>query len=224
MKKIILAVALLAFVLSGQVFGEDSIKLPAADTKGGAPFNQVVQSRRSVRDFKEVPISIQDLSQLLWSAQGVTDQKSGHRSAPSAVASYPLKLYAVVKTGGVTGMEAGVYLYQPKDHSLTLVKKGEFFDELIKATAFFNKWMSKTDVVFVFTGSGTFMTRVTGESGWMFVDMEAGMAAENLMLQAVSMGLGSTPVGGFSDNKVSKLMGMDEKAKTQLLVPVGKPQ
>ena len=224
MKKVILGIALLAMVFSARVFGEESVKLPAPDTKGGAPFNQVVNSRRSVRSYKEVPISVQDLSQLLWAAQGVTDPKTGHRSAPSAVASYPLKLYAVVKAGGVTGLDAGVYLYQPKDHSLAVVKKGDMYPELLKAVPFFNKWISKTDVVFIFTGAGTFMTKTIDDTGWMFVDMEGGMASENLMLQAVSMGLGSTPAGGFTDKKVGKILGLDEKAKTQLLVPVGKPE
>jgi SagB-type dehydrogenase family enzyme len=224
MKKFFLACCAAALIFCGAAAFAESIKLPAPDIKGGAPFNSVVQSRRSVRDYKEVAISLQDLAQLLWSAQGVTDPKTGHRAAPSAVASYPLKLYAVVKPGGVTGLDAGVYLYEPKDHSLAVVKKGDLYPELLKAVAFFNKWISKTDVVFIFTGSGTFMTRTVEESGWMFVDEEGGMASENLLLQAVSMGLAGCPAGGFTDKKVGKILGLDEKSKTLLVVPVGKPE
>ncbi len=222
MKKLLIGLILAAAVIGTGAFPAETVKLPAPALKGGAPLNEVISSRRSVREFSELPLSLAELSQLCWAAQGITDPQTGHRAAPSAVASYPLKVYVVVKEKGVTGLAGGVYLYQPKDHSLEVVKKGGYYAELIKDTAFFNKWIAKTDVTFVVTGSATFMTGTIKETGWMYVDLEGGMAAENLMLMAVSMGLGCTPVGGFTDAKVSELMGIDQKAKTLLLVPVGK--
>jgi len=222
MKKTLIGLVLMGLLFAGGIYSEELVKLPSPETRGGMPINEVIQARRSVREFKEIPLSLAELSQLCWSAQGITDPKSGHRAAPSAVASYPLKLYVVVKQGGVSGLPAGVYLYAPKEHSLELIKKGDFYEQMVRDMPFFNKWVSQTDVTFVFTGSATFMTAMSKETGWMYVDLEAGMASENLMLTAVSLGLGCTPVGGFTDKKVSELMGIDKNAKTLLLVPVGK--
>jgi SagB-type dehydrogenase family enzyme len=222
MKKILMGLVLMALVGVAKVYGAETVKLPEPVIKGGAPLNEVISSRRSVREFSELPLSLAELSQLCWAAQGITDAKTGHRAAPSAVASYPLKVYVVAKEKGVTGLAGGVYLYVPKDHRLELVKKGNLYEQLVKDMPFFNKWVSKTGVTFVFTGSSTFMTNFIKETAWMYVDLEGGMAAQNLMLMAVALGLGSTPVGGFTDQKVSELMGIDRKAKTLLLVPVGK--
>jgi len=222
MKKILSGLGLIGLVIAARVYSAESIKLPEPQIKGGVPINEVIQARRSVREFQEIPLSLAELSQLCWAGQGITDPKTGHRSAPSAVASYPLKMYVVVKEGGVSGLAGGVYLYVPKDHSLELVKKGDFYEQMVKDMPFFNKWVAKTDATFVFTGSATFMTGAIKETGWLYVDLEGGMASENLMLAAVSLGLGSTAVGGFTDKKVSDLMGIDKNAKTLLLVPVGK--
>ncbi len=222
MKKIFLAAILSVLAIGFRVYSAEPIKLPEPQLKGGVLLNEVIQARRSVREFQELPLTLPELSQLLWAAQGITDPKTGHRSAPSAVASYPLKLYLAVKENGVSGLAGGVYLYLPKNHSLEVVKQGNLYPELVKGMPFFNKWISQTDVVFVFTGSATFMTGMIKETGWLYVDLEGGMAAENLMLMSVSLGLGSTAVGGFTDKKVSELMGIDKDAKTLLLVPVGK--
>jgi len=224
MKRIISGMALLVLGLGFRVWAAESVPLPEPSVSGGLPLNEVLKSRRSVRDYKAAPLSLEEFSQLLWSAQGITDAKTGHRTAPSAVARYPLKLYAVVKSKGVTGLEPGVYLYQPKGHRLSVMKKGDFYQELIKANAFFNKWISDTDVVFVVGGMPGILQKVTPESGNRFMDMEGGMAAENLMLAAVSLGLGACPVGGFTDSKVSKALGIPEDTQVMLLVPVGKKQ
>jgi SagB-type dehydrogenase family enzyme len=223
MKKIFKGLALSVFLMAGLALAADeNVKLPAPDTNAGQPFNQVVNTRRSIREFKDAPLSLQEFSQLCWSAQGITDQKTGYRAAPSAVHTYPLKLYAVVKGNGVTGLPGGVYLYEPKDHSLKIIKQGDLFAELVKGMPVFNKWVEQTDVVFVFTGTSTYISKLIPESGEMYVHIEAGMASENLLLQTVSLGLGGTAVGGFSEKKVPALLGIEKNAETLLLVPVGK--
>jgi len=222
MKKILTGLMLITLFLSAKAYAEELIKLPEPEIKGGAPFNEVINTRRSIRDYQELPLSLKEISQLAWSAQGITEPNTGHRSAPSAVASYPLKLYLVVKENGVSDLPAGVYLYQPESHSLKVIKKGNFYPELLKAMPFFNKWVSQTNVTFIFTGSANYLTTILGETGWSYVILEAGMASENLLLSAVSMGLGACPVGGFSDKKTSNLLGIEKGAKTLLLAPVGK--
>jgi len=222
MKRVIWGIVLAALILSGAAKSEEKVKLPDPALKAGTGINEVLKSRRAVRSYAEAPLSMAELSQLVWSAQGITDPKTGHRAAPSAVASYPLKLYAVVKPGGVKGLEAGVYLYEPKAHSLVLTKQGDLYPEVLKANAFFNKWIKSTDVVFVVAGMPGILQKTMPESGTRFMDLEAGMAAENLMLTAVSMGLGCCPVGGFTDKKVAAALGMDKDTQALLLVPVGK--
>jgi len=222
MKKILTGLMLIILFLSLRLYSEELVKLPLPEIKGGAPFNEVINTRRSIRDYQEIPLNLKQISQLAWSAQGITDPKTGHRSAPSAVASYPLTLYLMVKENGVSDLPAGVYLYQPESHSLKLVKKGNFYPELLKTMPFFNNWVSQTNVTFIFTGSANYLTTILGEMGWTYVHLEAGMASENLLLSAVSMGLGACPVGGFTDKKTSNLLGIEKGAKTLLLVPVGK--
>jgi SagB-type dehydrogenase family enzyme len=220
MKRIIGSV-LLAMLIAGETLAAESIKLPAPATSGGMAINQAIQTRRSVRSYKPDAMSLQEVSQLLWSAQGITDPKTGHRAAPSAVASYPLKLYMVVRPEGVTGLDAGVYLYEPKDHSIEVVKKGDSYAELIKDTAFFNKWMKDTDVTFIFGGKPGLLQKM-GDMGPLYMHLEAGMAAENLGLESVSLGLGRCTVGGFTEKKVAATLGIEKDVEVLLLVPVGK--
>jgi SagB-type dehydrogenase family enzyme len=222
MKKVIWGTVMAALVFGAAAYSENKVKLPEPLLKGGMELNQVLKTRRSIRSYKEEPLSLDELSQLVWSAQGITDPKTGHRAAPSAVARYPLKLYAVVKPGGVSGLKPGVYLYEPKDHSLSLTKEGDLYPEVLKANAFFNKWIENTDVVFVVGGVPGILQKTMPESGAKFMALEAGMAAENLMLTAVSLGLGCCPVGGFKDEKIAATLGMDKDTEALLLVPVGK--
>ena len=224
MKKIAIITVSLALLLADGALALENVKLPPPEVTGGLAINQVIQTRRSIRKYKEAPISLRDLGQLLWSAQGITDTKTGHRAAPSAVATYPLKLYAVVKEGGVTGLPAGVYLYAPKDHSLTIVKKGNFYPDVAASMHFYNSWIEKSAVVFIFTGTSTLIEKLSKDSGMLFTDLEAGMAAENLLLESVSLGLGRCTIGGFRSEKAAALLGIDKNVRLLLIVSVGRPE
>jgi len=105
-----------------------AISLPAPALKGTLSVEEAIAARRSVRSFGEAPLTLGQLSQLLWAAQGVTDESSGRRAAPSAGAKYPLEVFVVA--GRVEGLPAGVYRYVPKGHTLTLVKRGDVRDAL----------------------------------------------------------------------------------------------
>lgn len=224
MRKVTLfAIALLVFA-GAPAAALEIMKLPPPEITGGMGLHQAIQQRRSIRDYREAPISLRDVSQLLWAAQGITDAKTGHRAAPSALAAYPLNLYAVVKEGGVTGLPAGVYRYEPKEHGLAAVKKGNFYPDVVAAMSFFNNWVKKSDVVFIFTGSSTLLQKLAKETGQAYTALEAGMAAENLLLESVSLGLGRCTIGGFKSENVTRLLGIDKDLRILLIVAIGQPQ
>ena len=224
MNKLAILTILVVLLPAVQAEALESVKLPAPEITGGMAVNQAIQARRSIRKYREAPISLRDMGQLLWSAQGITDPKTGHRAAPSAVATYPLQLYAVVKEGGVTGLPAGVYLYEPKNHGLAVVKKGNFYPDLVAAMSFFNSWVKKSAVVFIFTGSSTLIQKLSKETGLMYTDLEAGMAAENLLLESVSLGLGRCTIGGFKSEKITGLLGIDKDLRVLLIVSIGQTE
>jgi hypothetical protein len=99
--------------------------LPQPRQEGPVSVEEALASRRTVRSYADRPLSLQQAGQLLWSAYGVTARKMGRslKTAPSAGATYPLDVYLVA--GRVEGLEAGVYLYLPREHALRLVVEGD---------------------------------------------------------------------------------------------------
>jgi len=201
--------------------GASEITLPSPKTSDGLGINQVISARRSVRSYSPRALSLSELSQLLWSAQGITEQKTKKRSAPSAGAIYPLGLYVSVKKGGIEGLEEGIYLYLPETNALKRLISGDFQNRLAQI-AFSQIWMARAPVIFIFTAEPSRMISRYRERAWLYIHLEAGMASENLMLQAVALGMGSCAVGAFWENRLSKLLKLSPTQKPLLMVPVGK--
>jgi nitroreductase len=108
------------------------IKLPPPDLKGKKTVEEAIATRRSVRRYKAEPLSISQLSQILWSAQGITTA-SKYRAIPSAGATFPLEAYTLVGEQTVAGLKAGIYHYEANSHSLRLHLDGDFRHELAEA-------------------------------------------------------------------------------------------
>ena len=87
------------------------IALPTPKTSGTMSVEEAISKRRSMRDYSEQPLTLRELSQILWAAQGITDPGRKLRSAPSAGATYPIEIYIVTGVNGVEGLEPGVYRY-----------------------------------------------------------------------------------------------------------------
>jgi hypothetical protein len=100
------------------------VELPVPETKGLMSVEEAICRRRSIRSFTDEPIRISEVSQLLWAAQGITDYERKLRAAPSAGATYPLKVYLVVSNNGVVGLAEGLYHYDPFTHQLEYILKG----------------------------------------------------------------------------------------------------
>lgn len=216
-----LAVMLLPQAVWGQISGEtEVVTLPAPQKQGSLSVEAALKKRRSVRNYMDAPLALQSVSQLLWAAQGITD-KRGFRTTPSAGALYPLELYMLA--GNIEGLEPGIYQYRPGDHSLHLVTAGDFRETLCRA-ALRQDAICKAPAVFLIGAVPTRTTGKYGNRGIRYVHMEAGHAAQNILLQAVSLELGGVAIGAFSDHEVGRLLKMDKDGIPLYLVPVGKPQ
>jgi len=196
------------------------VALPAPRTAGTIPVEQALAGRRSVREFARAPLALEEVSQLLWAAQGV-NRPDGHRTAPSAGATYPLELW--LAAGEVTGLPPGLYRYRPAGHRLEPVDGRDRRRELA-AAARGQEWVASAPAIVVVAAVPARTEARYGERAERYVAIEAGHAAENLFLQAVALGLGSVPVGAFGDDEVARLLGMPAGERPWLLLPVGRPR
>jgi SagB-type dehydrogenase family enzyme len=196
-----------------------TIALSPPRTTGTLSLEEALQKRRSVRDFLGTPISLEDVSQLSWAAQGVTHD--GDRTAPSAGALYPLELYLVA--GEVRDLPAGIYRYVPRRHQIEEIRRGDFRNGLA-AAALHQDWLKNSAAILVFAAVEERTTGKYGARGLRYIPMEAGHAAQNVLLQAVALGLGGTPVGAFDDERMARVLELPGGEKVLYLVPIGKPR
>lgn len=196
-----------------------TIKLPAPRADSTVSLEHTLQQRRSVREFSSQAISLTDLSQLLWAAQGIT-HGYGFRTAPSAGALYPLELYVVA--GNVDGLTGGVYRFHTKEHQLIKHLDSDLRQQ-VSHNALNQDWMDQAAVILVFTAIDKRTTRKYGERGIRYVHIEVGHAAQNVFLQAVALQLGAAVVGAFDDQALQKLLDLPEHERVLYLMPVGKP-
>lgn len=189
----------------------EEIPLPPPVLKGEFTLEEVLKSRRSVRNFQEKGLSLSQVGQLLWAAQGITSP-DGKRTAPSAGALYPLEVYYFFKEGWGH--------YNPEKHALEILGRGDKRLDLARAS--FNQvWIAEAPGVFVIVGFLERTAKKYGERAERYVTLEAGHACQNLLLQAVALGLGGTSVGAFSDEEIKEILGVD--ALPLYVVPVGYP-
>lgn len=207
-------------MITGGAMAQDKeiIELPEADKTGQYSLGQLLQQRRSLREYSSQSVSLAEVGQLLWAAQGITDIR-GFRTTPSAGALYPLELYIVA--GNVSGLDAGVYHYQIRKHRLIQHLSGDKRKALARA-ALSQNWLAEASVVFVFCADYKRTSIKYGKRAKRYVHMEVGHAAQNLFLQAEDLDLGAVVVGAFYDDDVSDLLQLPSKYEPLVLMPVGK--
>jgi SagB-type dehydrogenase family enzyme len=193
------------------------IKLPEPAYDSETSIEEALLGRRSVRDYSGKAMTLAQLGQLLWAAQGITGS-AGKRTAPSAGALYPLEVYAV--TGNVEGIGPGVYKYRPENHELVEVLEGDTRKALSQA-ALNQTYVAQGAVDIVITAVYKRTTAKYGDRGIMYVHMEAGHAAENICLEAVALKLGTVPIGAFEDDKVQRVINCPEDEVPLYILPVG---
>lgn len=202
-------------------YAQEKIALPAPRSDSDTSVEEALLRRRSHRSFARSPLSLQEVAQLLWAAQGITDKAQGFRTAPSAGALYPLEVYLVV--GEVEGLFPGVYRYLPEEHALVMTLNEDRREELYKVSLF-QGWIRAAPVVLVFTAVYERTTRKYGERGIRYVYMEAGHAAQNVYLQAEALNLGTVVVGAFQDDGVKNALLLPKNEHPLYLMPVGRVQ
>jgi SagB-type dehydrogenase family enzyme len=196
------------------------VRLPSVRHTGEMSVEEAIFRRRSIRRFIDEPLTLEEVSQLLWSAGGKTiDGTTGAtRSFPSAGGLYPFEIYLVA--GNVAGLADGVYLFGWRDHSLTLIKKGDFRGELMVASLR-QGFVLQAPVSIVWVGN---FARVRGAYGARgaerYISMDVGGAGQNVHLQAEALGLGTVIVGAFRDTEVQRILGTE--LAPLYIMPVGR--
>jgi SagB-type dehydrogenase family enzyme len=200
---------------------EAPIKLPSPNIQGKISLETAISKRRSVRRFRAQPLSLAQLSHLLWSAQGITGS-GGRRAVPSAGATYPLEIFVVIGTHGIESLAAGIYHYQADSHSLSLHLSGDLRQKLADA-ALGQGFVANCPIVIVVCALYPRTAYRYGRRGERYVYMEVGHVGQNVALQAVALGLATAMVGAFEDEEVRKALKIEEQIKPLYIIPVGEP-
>jgi len=191
----------------------ESLNLPSPRLKGDMSLEEAIAKRRSIRSYSPTPLTLEEISQLLWAAQGITEPNRGLRTAPSAGATYPYEVYVVTNEG--------VFHYLPKGHKLEKIKEGNIRADLT-ASAMGQAWVGDAGAVFILSAIYERTARY-GERAKLYVHLEGGHIAQNIHLQAVALKLGSVPIGAFNPERVKDVTGIPE-GEVVYLIPVGHPR
>jgi len=191
--------------------------LPRPRLDGRLPLERALAQRRSLRSFAATGLTAAEAGQLLWAAQGITDARH-LRTAPSAGATYPLVLYFVA--GRVDDVAPGVHRYLPEGHRLVAVQNGDL-RRAIAAAAYYQTWMHDAPALVLIAAQPARTVARYGARAERYVDMEVGAAAENLLLQAVALGLGATLVGAFDAAALKRIVSLPDNEQVMAIIPVG---
>ena len=190
----------------------ETIKLPAPKYDGTVSVEKALKERRSVRSYQDEPLTLAEVSQILWAAQGITDSTNGHRTAPSARAMYLINVYLL--PGKVTGLPMGLYKYQPQGHELVKIADGDMKTKLFDAAG--QAPIKNAPAALIITGS----TDRSKDPNWMY--LEAGHAAQNVYLQGVSLKIGTVVMAGFKPEEVTKALNLPKNEHVIYIMPLGR--
>jgi SagB-type dehydrogenase family enzyme len=200
--------------------GGGSMQLPNPITDGEVSLEMTIHQRRTVRSFHSKILTLKQLSQLLWAAQGITEPGGFKRTAPSAGALYPMDIYGVIGGDCIETLHPGVYLYNPAAHSVSLIQEEDRRRDIAMASLG-QMWMSYAPITFVITAEYSRITGKYGQRGVRYAMIEAGHVGQNIFLQSQALGLEAGIVGAFKDQKVIQVMGIKKSHEPLLLMPVG---
>ena len=188
------------------------VELPDSEgaPDGGARLREAIKARRSLREYSESPLSLAELSYLLWSTQGVSrviPDRATFRTVPSAGARHALE--TVVLANRVDGLEPGTYQYLALDHRLTSLDSSPEFADRMADACLGQKMVRDSAATFVWVADRNRMGWRYGERGVRYLFLDAGHVCQNLYLTAESIGAGACAIGAFDDGRVNELLGLD---------------
>ena len=194
-----------------------SIQLPEPVLKGKKSLEECILERESVRKFWDKEISIEQLSQLFWAAQG---KRGSKRTVPSAGAIYPLELFATIKG-------YGMFQYEFKTHSLKLLKQQDICLEVGEAS-WNQSFICEAPLIIIICGDFHKINRRHLDKFYFnnirYTYIEVGHCAQNIQLAAVALGLGSVPIGAFEDKKLSEILNLPNSVNPLYIIPIGHPK
>lgn len=198
---------------------ETRLSLPPPALDGATGVEAALASRRSQRDYQQTPLTLSEIGQLLWAAQGISGER-GRRTAPSAGALYPLQAYLVA--GTVEDLAPGVYHYSPIDHTLARTLSGDRRAALSQA-ALDQEAVQDAPAIIVLVAVYERTTGKYGQRGVQYVHMEVGAAAQNVYLQAEALDLGTVFIGAFHDRQAQDALQLPDAEMPLALLPIGHP-
>ena len=198
----------------------ETIELTPPDKTGDLSIEETLQNRRSVRDFSDAALTLDEIGQLAWAAQGITDETHGYKTAPSAGATYPIELYFIVAE--VVDISNGVYRYNNRNHTLEQIIDQDQRDQLYRV-ALEQDAIIQAPVVLVITGVLERTEQRYGERALRFMHMESGHVAQNVYLQSVALTIGTVVIGAFDDSGVSEVLDLDDGEHPLYIMPLGRP-
>ena len=187
------------------------IVLPPPSPMGGMSLTEALATRRSVRAFTDKAVTMEQISQLCWAAQGITDQPSGGRTAPSAKALYAATIYVVKKDGS--------FEYLPGPHVLRPLGGAEAIGNLRGAC--WQPSVGSAPMTLVLAINVERLKGRCGKDAEKYSLMEAGHVAQNVLLQATALGLASVPVGGADEAAIARALAIPAPQRPVYLLPIG---
>ncbi|MDD3399531.1 MAG: SagB/ThcOx family dehydrogenase [Candidatus Pacebacteria bacterium] len=198
-------------------FKSGEIKLPNPKLKSKISLEEAITKRKSLRAYTKSPLSLKEVSQLLFAGQGLLG--GDRRTIPSAGAFYPIEIY--LSAARITDLPQGLYQHLPDGHKLKKITSANRTAKLA-AAAFGQIWVKNAPAVLIICGDFEKTVKKYQDKGEDFVTMEAGHAAQNISLQAAALNLGTLCVGGFNEKEAKSALNIEKNKKVFYLMPVGK--
>ncbi len=194
--------------------GQAEIRLPKPKTQGGTSLAETLAKRRTHRKISDEPLTREQVSQLCWAAQGITEPKRGLRTAPSAGALYPIAVFLIDRTG--------LYEYQPRQHALRRTIAGDIRKNA-GSGSLRQSAVRSAPVCMVLAMDVARTAAKYHKDAERYCLLEAGHVAQNVLLQATALGLVSVPIGGLDEAKLAAVLKLPDRLRPVYLLPVGHP-
>lgn len=188
----------------------EEVKLPKPAVSGGMSLTEALAGRRSQRSFESKPLTAEQISQLCWAAQGVTDEATGKRTAPSALKLFAVQVFVVDDTGA--------YEYMPASHAL---RKLDVADAHAKLRAVLQPTITSAPVHVVLTMEPEHLKPRCRDRAERYSLLEVGHVAQNILLQATALGLAGVPAGGIDEEKTAQALSLQKGLRPVYVIPVG---
>jgi SagB-type dehydrogenase family enzyme len=199
------------------------IELPSFDGIKTTDVMEALKKRKSIRHYSGKPLSLEELSYLLWASGGIQRVERGNafRTAPSAGALYPIETYVLVDA--VDGVKPGAYHYSVRTHRLEELRTGHLGHDIVLA-ALNQKMCIEAAAVFIWTAVFRRSKWKYKERAYRYIYLDAGHVAGNLTLAATAAGLGTCQIGAIFDDEVNAIIGVDGREESAIYLSlVGHP-